>query len=208
MGTFGSAEVHLNLGWLLRDDRKGAVIASTKRPRRRAGLTTRAVGILLGPVSAPRAGFKQHSEGAGSQSQMSNSHDGATLRSSTRRSPPHIKLMKSTILAVILIVAAGAANAQNVPGLAGNAGRMPETMSPGIQPSPSMPAPTPAPSTERYPESYSQGRSTSEPYDMREIPRGGSDGWSAGATEYASPHDGLASGMGHSEGGMSASGRK
>jgi len=41
--------------------------------------------------------------------------------------------MRSTILAVILIVAAGAAHARPIPGLAGNAGRMPETMSPGLE---------------------------------------------------------------------------
>jgi hypothetical protein len=112
-------------------------------------------------------------------------------------------MMKTTILAVILIVAAGAANAQHFPGLAGDAGRMPDTMSPGIQPpfepTPSMPAPTPAPSMEQYPGSYSQ--SPSESYEMRESPRGGSDAWSSGASEYSG-------GMGNSEGGMSAYGRR
>ena len=79
--------------------------------------------------------------------------------------------MRSTILAVILIVAAGAAHARPIPGLAGNAGRMPETMSPGLQPPPSMPTPTPVQPIQRYssPEPYSgamQYTSPSQSYDM------------------------------------------
>jgi hypothetical protein len=57
--------------------------------------------------------------------------------------------MRSTILAIVLIVAAGAAHARAsgtvhappIPDLAGNAGRMPETVSSGFQPPPSMPTP-------------------------------------------------------------------
>jgi hypothetical protein len=57
--------------------------------------------------------------------------------------------MRSTILAIVLIVAAGAAHARAsgtvhappIPDLADNAGRTPETMSSGFQPPPSMPTP-------------------------------------------------------------------
>jgi hypothetical protein len=63
--------------------------------------------------------------------------------------------MRSIILAVILIVAAGAAHARAahaglMPGLAGDAGRMQETMSPGLQPPPSMPTLGPAQPIQRY----------------------------------------------------------
>ena len=97
--------------------------------------------------------------------------------------------MKSTILAVILIVAAGAAHAQHPPGLAGNAGRMPETMSPGLQPPSSMPSPTPIAPIQRYsgPESNSQDRSESREYPMQDIQRESNGSWSAGATQYATP---------------------
>ena len=80
--------------------------------------------------------------------------------------------MRSIILAVILIVAAGAAHARAahaglMPGLAGDAGRMQETMSPGLQPPPSMPTPTPAQPIQRY-SSPTQYTSPLQSYDMLE----------------------------------------
>jgi hypothetical protein len=89
------------------------------------------------------------------------------MRPRALRTRPYINGMRSTILAVILIVAAGAAHARPIPGLAGNAGRMPETMSPGLQPPPSMPTPTPAQPIQRY-SSPTQYASPSQSYDMLE----------------------------------------
>ena len=76
------------------------------------------------------------------------------MRSRAFRTRSYVTGMKSTILALILIVAAGTAYARGgghatnmllAPGLAGNGGRMPQTMSPGLQPPTSMPTPRQVP---------------------------------------------------------------
>jgi hypothetical protein len=92
----------------------------------------------------------------------------------------HIPLMRTFLLtAIILAAATGAAEARGghgfigmPPGSIGNAGRMPETMSPGaLPPTPTISAPsarTPAPSTSygaSYPDTETFGRDNG---DVRE----------------------------------------
>jgi hypothetical protein len=97
--------------------------------------------------------------------------------------------MKHTFLAVILILAAGAAHAQAGRGQIGNAGRLPETMSPGFQPPTSMPSPTPIAPTSRYPgtQSLSQDRIESQGYHVQNIQPQNDGSFSAGASRDAVP---------------------
>ena len=98
---------------------------------------------------------------------------------------------------IAAIVASGSAHAQYAPGSIGNAGRMPETMSPGALPPPpplvsAPPAPAVAPSASygaRYPntESYSKDRIESQGYRVERITPQNNGSWKADASRDAVP---------------------
>lgn len=109
--------------------------------------------------------------------------------------------MRHHLLALVLAVsfAPGLAQAQYAPGSIGNAGRMPETMSPGALPPP-LPVTPPAsssPSTgapatsygSRYPntESLSRERIESQGYRVQQIDRNNDGSWNADVTRDAVP---------------------
>jgi hypothetical protein len=95
--------------------------------------------------------------------------------------------MKRTLLALILIAAAGTAYAQR--GQIGDGGRMPETMFPGAQPPTSMPEPRMSAPVERYPntESLSRDRIESQGYRVDGMTQQNDGSWQAGATRDAVP---------------------
>jgi hypothetical protein len=108
----------------------------------------------------------------------------------------HIPGMRYYLLVPLLIIAATGAQAQYAPGSAGNAGRMPETMSPGALPPPptitppSSPAQPPATSYgSRYPntESFARDRVQSRGYQVDTITRQNNGSWKAEATRDAVP---------------------
>lgn len=91
-----------------------------------------------------------------------------------------------TALAVFSITGAAA---QPIPGTIGNAGRMPETMSPGVQPPPSMPAPTPSPPIQPYPNTQSLGRDRveSQGYQVRRMEQRNDGSWKVDTTRNSVP---------------------
>src|SRR5215468_9535366 len=101
------------------------------------------------------------------------------------------------LIPFLLVVAAGAARAQYAPGSIGNAGRMPETMSPGALPppipvNPPAPSPAPAPITSygaRYPntESLSRERIESRGYQVDRMTRQNDGAWKAQTSRDAVP---------------------
>ena len=110
----------------------------------------------------------------------------------------HIPAMRPLIATTaLLLLAAGPAAAQYAPGSIGNAGRMPETMSPGALPPPipvTPPAstPAPAPSTSygaRYPntETLSRDRIESRGYQVDRMTRQNDGSWKAQTSRDAVP---------------------
>lgn len=100
------------------------------------------------------------------------------------------------LLALVFLTSAGPAFAQYVPGSAGNAGRMPETMSPGALPPPLPINPPSAPSTPpsasyggRYPntESLSRDRIESQGYRVQRITPQNNGSWKAETSRDAVP---------------------
>jgi hypothetical protein len=104
-----------------------------------------------------------------------------------------MQLMRPTLLAItfvlVLVVAAETAGAQPVPGTIGNAGRMPETMSPGAQPPTSMPPPTPARPIQAYPntQSLSRDRIESQGYRVQRMHQQNDGSWKADASRDPVP---------------------
>ena len=104
-----------------------------------------------------------------------------------------MQFMRPTLLAVTvvvaMVVAAETAGAQPVPGTIGNAGRMPETMSPGAQPPPSMPPPTPAPAIQPYPntQSLSRDRIENQGYRVQRMQQRNDGSWNVDATRNPVP---------------------
>jgi hypothetical protein len=106
----------------------------------------------------------------------------------------HIPDMRSfMIFPLLLVMAAGSASAQYAPGSIGNAGRMPETMSPGALPPPLRitppAAPAPAPSGGRYPntETLSRDRIESQGYRVDRMTRQNNGSWKAETSRDAVP---------------------
>lgn len=103
------------------------------------------------------------------------------------------KYKASTLPALALVglvaVSATGANAQPIPGTIGNAGRMPETMSPGVQPPPSMPAPTPSPTIQPYPNTQSLGRDRVESrgYQVKRMEQRNDGSWKVDTTRNSVP---------------------
>jgi hypothetical protein len=100
------------------------------------------------------------------------------------------------LIPLLLVAAASAARAQYAPGSIGNAGRMPQTMSPGASPPPlpiSPPlSPAPAPSASngaRYPntESLARDRVQSRGYQVDRMTRQIDGSWKADASRDAVP---------------------
>jgi hypothetical protein len=99
-------------------------------------------------------------------------------------------LLAFTLLVALCCVAAEPAAAQMAPGSIGNAGRMPETMSPGALPPPPMPQampvqPPPAP----YPNTQSMARDRvqSQGYAVRKVEPRPDGSWRVDATRGAVP---------------------
>lgn len=99
-------------------------------------------------------------------------------------------LLALTLLVALCCVAAEPAAAQMAPGSIGNAGRMPETMSPGAAPPPPMPQampvqPPPAP----YPNTQSMARDRvqSQGYTVRKVEPRPDGSWRVDATRGAVP---------------------
>ena len=99
-------------------------------------------------------------------------------------------LLALTLLVALCCVAAEPAAAQMAPGSIGNAGRMPETMSPGAAPPPPTPQampvqPPPAP----YPNTQSMARDRvqSQGYTVRKVEPRPDGSWRVDATRGAVP---------------------
>ena len=99
--------------------------------------------------------------------------------------------MRSTLFATLLVIALPvAASAQMVPGSAGNAGRMPETMLPGALPPPPTPAPAPVmapPAPQPNTQSLARDRVQSQGYTVRKVEPRPDGSWRVDATRGATP---------------------
>lgn len=95
-----------------------------------------------------------------------------------------------TATLVAMVVAAGTAFAQLPPGSAGNAGRMPETMSPGALPPPPTPPPAPVmapPAPYPNTQSMTRDRIQSQDYKVQRLQQRPDGSWKADVTRDAVP---------------------
>lgn len=96
--------------------------------------------------------------------------------------------MSATVVA--MVVAAGTAFAQLPPGSIGNAGRMPETMSPGALPPPPTPPPAPVmapPAPYPNTQSMARDRIQSQDYRVQRLQQRPDGSWKADVTRDAVP---------------------
>jgi hypothetical protein len=97
--------------------------------------------------------------------------------------------MAKTLFVALLLLSLPA-SAQMAPGSIGNAGRMPETMSPGAAPPPSVPPPAPVmapPAPQPNTQSMARDRVQSQGYTVRKVEPRPDGSWRVDATRDATP---------------------
>ena len=108
---------------------------------------------------------------------------------------PYMNPMPRTFLAasvavVVALVGASTAFAQLPPGSIGNAGRMPDTMSPGALPPPPTPGPAPVmapPAPYPNTQSMTRDRIQSQDYRVQRLQQRPDGSWKADVTRDATP---------------------